>query len=130
MDAKKLSIVAIAAALLAGCSATTTTTAVVTVEKPALNLPNVDNVRLTNVQWHVIGKNAKAGEDGHIDETFRKTRSETLFAITPKGYEDLAINTANMVKTIRQLQSQVNAYKEYYQRTEQPQEQPAAQGRR
>lgn len=118
MDAKKLLVIFLSGGILAGCNTTRATTAVITVDKPRLSLPDVDALRLNNVQWHVVGKTFTAGEEGHIDEAFRKARSETLFAITPKGYEDLAINTANMVKTVRQLQTQVKAYKEYYQREE------------
>lgn len=130
MDAKKLLLAICAAGFLAGCNTTKNTTAVVTVEKPKLSLPDVDSIRLNDVQWHVIGKGTKPGEDGHIDEAFRKARSETLFGITPKGYEDLAINTANMVKTIKQLQAQVRAYKDYYQREEQPAESNQQQGKK
>lgn len=130
MDAKKLLVILFSAGVLAGCNTTKPTTAVITVDKPKLSLPDVDAVRLNDVQWHVVGKGTRSGEDGHIDEAFRKARSETLFAITPKGYEDLAINTANMVKTIRQLQSQIKAYKDYYQREEQPTESNQTQGKK
>ena len=101
-------------ALLMGCQTTQPTTAVVTVEKPTLMLPNVDQVQLSDVEWHIINKNAKTGADDHIDTTFRTANSDTLFAITPKDYEDMAINQANLVKVIRQYQAQLGAYKKYY----------------
>jgi hypothetical protein len=101
-------------ALLMGCQTTQPTTAVVTVEKPTLMLPNVDQVQLGDVEWHIINKNAKTGADDHIDTTFRTANSDTLFAITPKDYEDMAINQANLVKVIRQYQAQLGAYKKYY----------------
>lgn len=103
-----------ATALLMGCQTTQPTTAVVTVEKPTLMLPNVDQVQLSDVEWHIINKNAKTGADDHIDTTFRTANSDTLFAITPKDYEDMAINQANLVKIIRQYQAQLGAYKKYY----------------
>ena len=103
-----------ATALLMGCQTTQPTTAVVTVEKPTLMLPNVDQVQLGDVEWHIINKNAKTGADDHIDTTFRTANSDTLFAITPKDYEDMAINQANLVKIIRQYQAQLGAYKKYY----------------
>lgn len=103
-----------ATALLMGCQTTQPTTAVVTVEKPTLMLPNVDQVQLSDVEWYIINKNAKTGADDHIDTTFRTANSDTLFAITPKDYEDMAINQANLVKIIRQYQAQLGAYKKYY----------------
>ena len=103
-----------ATALLMGCQTTSPTTAVVTVEKPTLMLPNVDQVQLSDVEWYIINKNAKTGADDHIDTTFRTANSDTLFAITPKDYEDMAINQANLVKIIRQYQAQLGAYKKYY----------------
>ena len=90
------------------------TTAVVTVERPTLVLPSVDQVKLNDVEWHVVNKNAKPGSEDHIDTAFGKAHSESLFAINPRDYEDLAINQANLVKVIRQYQAQVNAYKQYY----------------
>ena len=99
--------------LLAACQ-TTGTTAVVTVERPTLVLPSVDQVKLNDVEWHVVNKSAKPGSEDHIDTAFGKAHSESLFAINPRDYEDLAINQANLVKVIRQYQAQVNAYKQYY----------------
>jgi len=110
---KILSAITITAALM-GCQTVQPTTAVVTVEKPTLVLPNVDQVKLSDVEWHIINKSAQVGAEDHIDTTFRTARSETLFAITPKDYEDMAINQANLVKVIRQYQAQLGAYKKYY----------------
>ena len=99
--------------LLAACQ-TTGTTAVVTVERPTLVLPSVDQVKLNDVEWHVVNKSAKPGSEDHIDTAFGKAHSESLFAINPRDYEDLAVNQANLVKVIRQYQAQINAYKSYY----------------
>ena len=99
--------------LLAACQ-TTGTTAVVTVERPTLVLPSVDQVKLNDVEWHVVNKAAKPGSEDHIDTAFGKAHSESLFAINPRDYEDLAVNQANLVKVIRQYQAQINAYKQYY----------------
>ena len=99
--------------LLAACQ-TMPTTAVVTVERPTLVLPSVDQVKLNDVEWHVVNKNAKPGSEDHIDTAFGKAHSESLFAINPRDYEDMAVNQANLVKVIRQYQAQINAYKQYY----------------
>jgi len=100
---------------LGACGTTASTTAVSLVEKPTLVLPNVDNVRLNDVNWIIVNKNAAPGSDAHIDTAFKKGNTESLFAINPRDYEDLAINQANLVKAIRQYQAQVKAYKKYYE---------------
>lgn len=100
--------------LLAACQTAQPTTAVVTVERPTLVLPSVDQVKLNDVEWHVVNKAAKPGSEDHIDSAFGKAHSESLFAISPRDYEDMAINQANLVKVIRQYQAQINAYKQYY----------------
>ena len=100
--------------LLTACQTVQPTTAVVTVERPTLVLPSVDQVKLNDVEWHVVNKAAKPGSEDHIDTAFGKAHSESLFAISPRDYEDMAINQANLVKVIRQYQAQINAYKQYY----------------
>lgn len=100
--------------LLGACQTMQPTTAVVTVERPTLVLPSVDNVHLNDIEWHVVNKAAKPGSEDYIDTAFGKAHSESLFAINPRDYEDLAVNQANLVKVIRQYQAQVNAYKQYY----------------
>lgn len=101
---------------LAACAGTPPpTTAIVTVEKPTLMLPNVDRVKLKDVEWHVVTRDAKPGTEGHIDTVWKKATSDSLFAVTSRGYESMSINMADMTKIIRQLQAQVQAYKDYYQ---------------
>ena len=100
--------------LLAACQTAQPTTAVVTVERPTLVLPSVDQIKLNDIEWHVVNKNAKPGSEDHIDTAFGAAHSESLFAINPRDYEDLAVNQANLVKVIRQYQAQVNAYTHYY----------------
>ena len=100
--------------LLAACQTAQPTTAVVTVERPTLVLPSVDQIKLNDIEWHVVNKSAKPGSEDHIDTAFGAAHSESLFAINPRDYEDLAVNQANLVKVIRQYQAQINAYKQYY----------------
>lgn len=112
----KLVAVALLAAMLAGCQTTATppTTAVVTVTKPQLVVPPVDMVTLRDVDWRIIVKDAKSGQSGSIDEAFRKGNSTSLYAVDAKDYEDLSVNTANLLRTIKQYQAQVRAYQDYY----------------
>ena len=58
--------------LLCACQTTKPTTAVAIVEKPTLVLPSVDNIKLNDIEWHVVNKNAKPGGEDSIDTAFRK----------------------------------------------------------
>ena len=110
---------------LAACGGITpSTTAIVTVEKPTMMLPNVDQIRLKDVEWNIVTRDAKANTDGHIDTVWKKTTSDSLFAVTSRGYENLSLNIAEMTKAIKQLQAQVQAYKEDYKPPEKPKEDP------
>ena len=115
----KYFIPAIVALALAGCATTEPTTAVVTVERPKLSLPTVDHLSMRDIEWHVLSKNAKPGQPGSADEAFRKSNSASLFALSAKDYEDISVNTANLLKVIKQYQSQIRAYNQYYQQEEQ-----------
>jgi hypothetical protein len=127
MKAVKLFCAAVFISLLAGCAGTPApTTAIVQVEKPAMMLPNVDQVRLKDVEWHVITRDAQPGTSGHIDQVWKKATKDSLFAVTSTGYENISINVAEMTKVIKQLQSQIKAYKEYYQPEQKPKEESNA----
>jgi hypothetical protein len=116
MRVVKLLTAAIIASMLAACAGTPPpTTAIVTVEKPTLMLPNVDKVKLHDVDWNIVTKSAKPNTDGHIDNVWKKSSSDSLFAVTSRGYENLSINMAEMTRVVKQLQAQVQAYKDYYQ---------------
>ena len=127
MRIAKLFGAVVVTALLAGCAGTPApTTAIVQVEKPTMMLPNVDQVRLKDVEWHVITRDAKPESPGHIDNVWKKATKDSLFAVTSTGYENMSLNVAELTKVIRQLQSQVQAYKDYYQ-PEKPKEDPNGQ---
>ena len=112
---------------LAGCAGTPApTTAIVQIDKPTMMLPNVDQVRLKDVEWHIITKDAKLDSPGHIDNVWKKASKDSLFAVTSSGYENMSMNVGELTKVIRQLQSQVQAYKDYYQ-PEKPKEDPNGQ---
>jgi hypothetical protein len=117
MRVVKLLTASIIALSLAACAGTPSpTTAIVTVEKPTLMLPNVDKIKLKDVDWNIVTRDAKPGTDGHIETVWKKATSDSLFAVTSRGYESLSLNMAEMTRVIKQLQTQVDAYKEYYQK--------------
>lgn len=128
MRVANLFIAVVLATALAGCAGTPApTTAIVQVDKPAMMLPNVDQVRLKDVEWHVITRDAKLGTDGHIDNVWKKATKDSLFAVTSSGYENMSLNVAELTKVIKQMQAQVQAYKDYYQKEPAPKEEPNGQ---
>jgi hypothetical protein len=116
MGTVKYAGVALVAALLAGCQTTKEppTTAIVQVEKAPLMVPSVDNIKIQDVEWYVIKKNASANQEGSAEQAFGKSHTDSMLAVSPRGYENLATNQANLVKIIRQYQAQIAAYKDYY----------------
>jgi len=112
----RIALLSFVALSLAACQTTNPTTTVVTVEKPPLVLPSVDVIKVQDAEWYVISKNAKPNTDGSTEQAFGKSRSDSLLAVTPRGYENLATNQANLVKVIRQYQAQIQAYRDYYAR--------------
>jgi hypothetical protein len=119
--------IALLTIMLGACNTIGTTTAVVTVEKPTLAVPPVDPIRLRDVDWYIISKNATVEQAGHIDQVWKRSKTTSLFALSSQDYEDLSVNTANMLKIIRQYQSQVKAYEDYYKQADkEPKDAPKA----
>ena len=110
----KIASIIMLAASLGACQSIKPDTAVVTVDRPTLTVPPVDNLHLKDIEWNVISKSAKPGQPGSADEAFRKGNSTSLYALSAKDYENISINTANMLKSIKQYQAQVRAYQQYY----------------
>lgn len=110
----KITSIIMLAASLGACQSTKPDTAVVTLDRPTLTVPPVDNLHLKDIEWNVISKSAKSGQPGSVDEAFRKGNSSSLYALSAKDYENISINTANMLKSIKQYQAQVRAYQQYY----------------
>jgi hypothetical protein len=109
---------ALSLVLLLGACQARPTAVVSLIDRPALTVPPVDNIKMRSVNWYVISKNAAPGKPGSVDNAFKKSNGSSLFAVSAKDYENIAINTANFIKTIKQHQAQVNAYRDYYVGTE------------
>jgi hypothetical protein len=112
----KYGTVALLASMLAGCQTAKEppVTAIVQVDKPAIMVPAVDNIKIQDTEWYVVKKGTSPDQAGSPEKAFRESNSDSLLAVTPDGYEALATNQANLVKIIRQYQAQVSAYRDYY----------------
>jgi len=81
------------------------------IDKPELNLPQSDELRLRKVEWIVVTPD-------NVEEVFKKIqdtgRPVTLFALTDKGYENLGLNLSDLRAYIQQQQIIIAAYENYY----------------
>jgi hypothetical protein len=102
---------------ITGC-ATTKTVKVLSepVNSVALNPPNIRNLELQGIKWFIVTPE-------NIDEVFKKLEDQNkdvvLFGITDDGYKGLALNLAQIRELLLQQKAIIDAYKEYYEETEQ-----------
>jgi hypothetical protein len=102
---------------ITGC-ATTKTVKVLSepVNSVALNPPNIRELELQGIKWFIVTPE-------NIDEVFKKLEDQNkdvvLFGITDDGYKGLALNLAQIRELLLQQKAIIEAYKEYYEETEQ-----------
>jgi hypothetical protein len=81
------------------------------VNKPELVLPKVDQINIRNVEWVVLNED-------NIDDELEKIRATGqpvgLFALTGKGYQNLALNFSDIRAMVQQQQQIIAAYEKYY----------------
>jgi len=81
------------------------------VEKPKLELPKADQIRMRNVEWVVITKDNYK----EVFETLSKSgRPIAIFGLTDKGYADLGLNLSDIRAYVQQQQAIIAAYERYY----------------
>jgi hypothetical protein len=85
------------------------------VEKPGLELPQADEIRLRDVDWQLITpENAE-----EIFETAEESgRPVVFFALTDKGYENLGLNISDIRAYIQQQKTIIAAYENYYEESQ------------
>ncbi len=81
------------------------------VEKPRLELPKADQVRMRGVEWVVITKD-------NYKEVFEKLaksgRPVAVFGLTDQGYANLGLNLSDIRAYVQQQQAIIAAYERYY----------------
>jgi len=81
------------------------------VNKPELELPETDEIRLRAVDWTLITPE-------NVEEVFSKAeesgRPVVFFALTDEGYENLGLNISDIRSLIQQQQTIIAAYENYY----------------
>jgi len=87
----------------------------VPVEKPELELPETDEIRLREVEWTLITPD-------NVEEVLEKAeesgRPVVFFSLTDKGYENLGLNISDIRALIQQQKTIISAYENYYKESQ------------
>ena len=118
LNVKNLSIIFLSS-LLIGCSwfSKPDEVEIVTVQKskPALNLAEPESIKPKHIEFFIITPE-------NIDSVFEDLKSKkynlVLFGLTDDGYENLAINMAELRSYIIEQKAIIRAYKKYYETPE------------
>ncbi|MFA7407855.1 MAG: hypothetical protein WCY93_08595 [Anaerolineaceae bacterium] len=77
------------------------------VERPKPIVPPVDQLRLREIEWHILTPE-------NIDEHFANIRGDrVVFALTPEGYEALSLNLSDIRAMIQQQQRVIAIYRDH-----------------
>ena len=81
------------------------------IERPILSVPEADKFIPRKYEWIIVTPDT-------IDEIFAEFQKEgrpmALFALTDEGYRNISINSQNALKIIKQKNSIIQAYVDYY----------------
>jgi len=100
--------------LISGCSSLQprqVEVSTVPVQKPQLELPSTDEIRLRDVEWTLITPD---NAEEVLEEAEESGRPVVFFALTDKGYENLGLNISDIRALIQQQQTIITAYENYY----------------
>lgn len=110
-------LIVLIAMTLTACSNVPRTITVDTapISKQPLTVPNVDTYQARNVDWIIVTPD-------NVQEIFQQLSGSNtdvvLFSVTDEGYKNLSLNMADIIKLLKQQQSIIAAYKQYYEETE------------
>ena len=85
------------------------------IDKPKLVLPKVDQINIRAIEWIVLNEENVEEEIQKIKES---GQTVGLFALTGKGYENLALNFSDIRAMVQQQQQIIAGYETYYQEAE------------
>ena len=109
----KKSLLAIPFAIfLAGCQTTNTVTTPVLQDRPAFVPPPIASAKQDPINWIVLNKGNAAEK---IAELEKSEGIVAVFALTPRGYENLSVNVAELRRYIQQQNAIIAAMRKYYE---------------
>ena len=102
--------------VVSGCASQTKPIQVTSkpIDKPVLMLPKADVVYARDVEWIVITPN---NYQAVFDQLSKDRNQVVLFAVTPDGYKNMALNLSDIRAYIEQQQSIILAYESYYRKS-------------
>ena len=108
--------IALTTSLLFGCAGKNPITILSEPVTPVpLNTPQVRELDLDQIEWFVVTPE-------NIEEVFAELADQrkdvVLFALTDDGYKAMSLNFAQIRELLAQQQAIIEAYKEYYNRTQ------------
>ena len=84
-------------------------------QKPQLELPGTDEIRLREVEWTLITPD---NAEEVLEEAEESGRPVVFFALTDQGYENLGLNISDIRALIQQQQTIIAAYENYYKQAQ------------
>jgi hypothetical protein len=85
------------------------------VERPLLVLPESEIINMKDVDYIVVTRE-------NVEEVWAELeasgKSIVLFALTHEGYENLALNNADIIRYLSEQRAVIIAYKEYYEKAD------------
>ena len=85
------------------------------VERPLLVLPESKIVEMKDVDYIVV-------TEENVEELWRELEAAgkpiVIFALTHEGYENLALNNADIIRYLSEQRAVIIAYKEYYEKAD------------
>ena len=100
------------AIMLAGCQTTNTVMTPILQDRPAFVPPPLTAAKQSPVNWIVLNKGNAAEK---IAELEKSDGVVAVFALTPRGYENLSINVAELRRYIQQQNAIIAAMRQYYE---------------
>ena len=85
------------------------------IDKPPLTLPKTSKLKMRDVKWKIVNKD---NIDSVLADMDKKGENLVLFTLTDKGYEALALNTADLRKMVMEQKAIIAAYEQYYQESQ------------
>jgi hypothetical protein len=84
-------------------------------DKPELNLPPVDELRMRPVEWVIINEE---NMEEKIAQLTANGQPLGMFVLTGEGYENLGLNFSDIRAMVQQQQEIIVAYENYYKAAE------------
>jgi hypothetical protein len=85
------------------------------VERPLLVLPQSEIVNMKEVDYIIVTEENIAEVWAELEAS---GKSIVLFALTSDGYENLALNNADIIRYLSEQKAVIIAYKEYYEKAD------------